>query len=29
MIYDNWPDPEKADDPSNLNWENFGYSKFN
>lgn len=24
-----WPDPVVADNPTNLNWENFGYSQTN
>jgi hypothetical protein len=25
-IDDKWPNPFRADNPTNLNWENFGYS---
>ena len=28
-IDDKWPNPIRADNPTNLNWENFGYSKLN
>ena len=29
MIEKKWPNPVECDNPSNLNWENFGYSKKN
>lgn len=29
MIENKWPNPKECDNPSNLNWENFGYSKKN
>ena len=29
MIEKKWPNPIECDNPSNLNWENFGYSKKN